>query len=170
MPNLKIKTLEEKTGTAGLHMGGGPERRKLQPGEIVFIPDDEQTASGENLLDVLYATGKVELTPEAPNRPLDFANEHEAKLTSPTFKITGQDAANEVAQAKKNVAERMAAINARTAAKRTTRVAESPDTEESTQADTSEDKPTRAPTRRRGTRRASRRASQDATHGHADSA
>lgn len=100
MPRVKIKQLDERTATAGLHMGGGPERRKLHPGEIIEIPEGE-------LFDTLWATGKLELTMDPVTRPLDFLNAREAAITSPTFKSRGPDEDREIEKAWADIEARM---------------------------------------------------------------
>lgn len=107
MPNIKIKQLDERVATSGIHFGGPATRRKLMPGEVVEITDDMAFEDGSNMLDALMATGKIELTMEAVNRPLDFANEREATLTMPTFRLRGEDDERAVAAAKAAVAERL---------------------------------------------------------------
>lgn len=100
MPRIKIKQLDDRVATSGLHLGGGLERRKLQPGEIVEIPEGE-------LFDTLWETGKVELTMDEVTRPLDYANYREAVLNSPTFRSRGPDEDREVAEARAAVEARM---------------------------------------------------------------
>ena len=109
MPRLRIKQMDDKTATAGLFMGGGPERRKLQPGEILDVPEDFEAGQydGRGLFDAMWATGKVEMTPDAATRPIDFDNPREAKLTSPTFHSRGLDEDIEVDKARVAVAARM---------------------------------------------------------------
>ncbi len=104
MPRIRIKQLDERVATSGLHFGGGRERRKLAPGEIVDIPEGE-------LLDAVWATGKVEYTLDPATRPLDFLNSREAALTSPTFKSRGADDDREIAQAHAAVAARIAEVS-----------------------------------------------------------
>lgn len=93
MSLIKIKQLEERVATAGLFMGSpdNPEhfRRKLEPGEIVEIPDDMVFGpDGDNLMDGLWQTGHIDMVPPSvqPTRPLDYDNKREAQLCSPTFK------------------------------------------------------------------------------------
>ena len=100
MPRVKIKQLDEKIATAGLHFGGPPERRKLHPGEVVEIPEGE-------LFDILWATGKLELTMDPVTRPLDYASPREAQITSPTYKRRGPHEQAEIDAAHKAVAERL---------------------------------------------------------------
>jgi hypothetical protein len=109
MPRLRIKQLETRIATAGLFMGGGPERRKLQPGEIIDVPEEFEAGmyTGMGLFDAMWATGKVEMTPDAATRPIDFDNAREAKLTSPTFKPRGPDEVSQVDKARAAVAARM---------------------------------------------------------------
>ena len=85
MPNIRIKQMDERVATMGIHMGGPRERKKLEPGEIVHIPDDMEL-DGENLFDMLWETGKIEIHPGKPNRPLDFKSVSEAKLCAPGFR------------------------------------------------------------------------------------
>jgi len=88
MPIVKIKQLDDRVSTMGLHMGGGHERRKLEPGEVVEIPDD-LVEKGVGIMEVLWGTGHLEITRESVTRPLDYAGPREAALCSPTFKSTG---------------------------------------------------------------------------------
>lgn len=101
MPRVKIKQLDDRVATAGMHMGGPIERRKLHPGEVVEIPEG-------NLLDALWQTGKLEMTLDPANRPLEFENAREAQLTSPTFKSRGPDEDRQIAEAHAAVAARLA--------------------------------------------------------------
>ncbi len=110
MPRLKIKQLETRIATAGLFMGGDNKvRRKLQPGEIIDVPEDFETGmyDGKGLFDAMWATGKVEMTPDAATRPIDFLDDREARHTSPTFKPRGADEERQVEQARAAVAARM---------------------------------------------------------------
>ena len=107
MPRIQIKTLDERVATAGLHMGGDFRRRKLQPFEVVDIPEDEALPDGTNLLDGLWNTGKIELTMDQPTRPLDYETPREAKLCSPTFKPRGPDEEVEQQRALEAVAIRL---------------------------------------------------------------
>lgn len=100
---IKIKQLEERVSTSGLHMGGDERRRKLEPGEIVEIPEDMEHM-GLNLCDILFNTGKVEITREPINRPLDYESYRQARLCSPTFKPRGPDEEIEVENALAQVA------------------------------------------------------------------
>lgn len=75
--NVRIKQLDNRIATAGIHLGGGPERRKLEPGEVLAL--------GGELFDGVWNTGKVEITPERPTRPLDYADYDEARYCSPSF-------------------------------------------------------------------------------------
>lgn len=102
MPRIKIKQLDTRVATSGMHFGGPPERRKLFPGEVVDLPEGE-------LLEALFATGKIELTLDPVTRPLDYKNVREAKLTAPTFKSRGPDEDHEIAKAFADVAERLKA-------------------------------------------------------------
>lgn len=101
MSLIKIKQLNERVATAGLHMGKAKEpmfRRKLEPGEIVEIPDDMVMDNGENLLQGLYETGMIDMVPEtySPTRPLDYDDARTAKICSPTYRPQGL---NEIAEA-----------------------------------------------------------------------
>lgn len=112
---LKIKQMGERFATAGVHLGGPVRQRKLMPGEVLELPKS-LTATVRNgkkapLYQVLLDTGKVEITLEAPNRPLKFANAKEALLTAGTYKPRDDNDANQVELAKQDVAERMAAQN-----------------------------------------------------------
>lgn len=101
MPRIKIKQLDERIATSGVHFGGSEARRKLHPGEVVEVPEGA-------LLSALLATGKVELTLDPVNRPLDYASEREAKLTAPTFKPRDNDETAEMEKARAAVAARIA--------------------------------------------------------------
>lgn len=91
MSLIKIKQLEERIATSGLFMGSPADpdkfRRKLEPGEIVEIPDD-MMIDDEKAIDFLFATGKIDMVPPStpPTRPLDYDNRRDAKLCSPTFR------------------------------------------------------------------------------------
>jgi hypothetical protein len=100
MPRVKIKMLNNAVATSGLHFGGSEARRKLEPGEVVEIPDGE-------LFEQLMATGKLELTREPVNRPLDFVDSNEARLTSPSYKPKGDTENDEKVAAIKLVKERL---------------------------------------------------------------
>lgn len=136
MPRIKIKQLDERIATSGVHFGGGPERRKLHPGEVVELPEGE-------LLDAIMATGKVELTMAPINRPLDYASEREAKITAPTFRPRDPSEAAEMERAREAVAERIAGMS------KAPPVADSP--AEESQSEPATEKPV-------GNRRAARRA------------
>ncbi len=126
MPRIKIKQLEERIATAGLHFGLGPEARKLAPGEVVEIPEGE-------LFDILWATGKIEITMEPATRPLKYKDYREAQLTAPNYKSRGPHEDVEIAKAHDAVALRMS------------EAAEPVEEPEPPAADT---KPARAPNRR----------------------
>lgn len=128
-------------------MGGGPERRKLEPFEVVEIPEDFELPGGVNLLDGLWATGKVELTMDQVTRPLDYDSEREAKLCSPTFKARGPDEEREQQTALKAVAERLS------------QNAPTPEAPKPV-ADAPAEKPTQPARRRRSAKRALERADQ----------
>ncbi len=86
MPRVKIKQLEERVATAGMHLGGGAERRKLEPGEVIDIPEDMMLPDGTTLFDTIWETGKLELTMDPATRPIDYENYREGVLCSPRFK------------------------------------------------------------------------------------
>ena len=109
MPRVKIKQLDERVATAGLHMGGGPERRKLQPGEVIDIPEDYLLPDGRQLLDVLWETGKLEMTLDPATRPLDYETYREGILCAPNFKPRDPSEATEMERAHASVKERMQA-------------------------------------------------------------
>lgn len=114
MALIKIKQLEERIATSGLFMGTPePEvpgekpikfRRKLEPGEIVDVPDDLTFDDGENLVQALFETGKIDMLPPhfTPTRPFEYENVREGKFCSPSFKPLDPDeeAAMEKARAK----------------------------------------------------------------------
>lgn len=109
MSLIQIKQLNERVATAGLHMGGDGCRRRLEPGEIVEIPDDMVMEDGDNLMEALWATGTIDLVP--PNtpatRPLDYENLREAKLCSPTFKVRDPTDQRDMDKARAKVAARL---------------------------------------------------------------
>jgi uncharacterized Zn finger protein (UPF0148 family) len=107
MPRVKIKQLDERVATQGLHMGGGPERRKLEPGEVIDIAEDFLLPDGQALLEVLWQTGKLEMTLDAPTRPLDYASYREGKLCSPTCKPRDVSETAEMEKARAAVAVRI---------------------------------------------------------------
>ncbi len=111
MPRVKIKSLDNRTATAGQHFASGnPLRRKLQPGEVVDIPESEVFSPKDDrlLFDVLWATGKLEITPEPATRPLDYASVQEAKFCAPTFRPRGPDEIILMDKARADVAARLA--------------------------------------------------------------
>ena len=110
MPCIKIKQLDERVATMGVHMGGGLERRKLEPGEVVDIPESELLTDGRDLLTMLLDTDKVDISRANPTRPLDYDSATEAKLCSPGFKP--HDPSEEVLaeKARAAVAERLAEV------------------------------------------------------------
>lgn len=103
MPNVKIKQMGKAVSTSGIHMGGGRKRRKLEPGEVIYLDENDE------LFGILWGTGKLELTMEAPNRPLDFASEQQAAYCSPTFKPQSKDEAELMLDAHEEVMEILAA-------------------------------------------------------------
>lgn len=96
MPCIKIRQLGDKVACSGLHMSKKPEVRKLEIGEVVDIPASVPAPGSAgpgrpgkkwvSLTDFLLATGKVDLTTEAPTRPFAYKDYREAKLCSPSFK------------------------------------------------------------------------------------
>lgn len=145
MPRIKIKQLEDRVATSGLHLGGGPGRRKLHPGEVIEIPEGE-------LFDTLWATGKLELTMDPVTRPLDFSDYREGQLTSPTFKSRGPDEDREINEAWARVRARMAEQS------------EVPPEAESPAADEQPDAGPVDPPPKATNRRAARRAARKAAH------
>ena len=107
MPRIQVKTLGERVATAGIHLGGGPERRKLEPFEVVEIDENFTLPDGTNLLDALWDTGKIELTMDPATRPLDYQSAREAKVCSPTFHARGLDEERERDKALTAVALRL---------------------------------------------------------------
>ncbi len=103
MPNIKIKSMGNSVSTSGLHMGGDRKRRKLEPGEVLFLDEND------SLFAILWGTGKLELTMDAPNRPLDFESIEQARLCSPTFKSQSDEDAEKMLDAHEEVMEFMAA-------------------------------------------------------------
>lgn len=87
----------------------GPFRRKLEPGEIVEVPDDLLTDDGQNLMDVLWKTGAIDLVPDnvAPTRPLDYANRREAQYCSPNYRNTGPDDERQMNEVRAKVQARL---------------------------------------------------------------
>lgn len=98
---LRVRQLDERVATQGVHFGLGASVRKLEPGEVVEIPEGA-------LFEMLWATGKLELTRDPVTRPLEFTNEREAKLCSPTFTPRGPDEEVEQQRALDKVSARMA--------------------------------------------------------------
>lgn len=107
MARIKIKQLGERVATMGLHMGGDRRRRKLEPGEVVDIPDDLMVDDELSLVDMLWQTDTVDLTRDMPTRPLDYADATEARLCGPSFKA--HDPSEEVLaeKARERVAARL---------------------------------------------------------------
>ena len=105
MARIKIKQLDERIATSGVHFGGPPERRKLHPGEVVEMDENSELFKG------IWATGKVEITPEPATRPLDYASPREAQLTAPTYKPRDPSDALEMDNARTAVADRMANVS-----------------------------------------------------------
>ena len=117
MPLIKIRQLEERTATNGLFMGdainvdpdGTAFRRKLEPGEIVEIPEDETLPDGRNLMEALWSTGCIDICPDtvAVTRPLDYKNRREAMLCAPSFHINGKAEQKEMEEARAAVDARL---------------------------------------------------------------
>ncbi len=101
MPNIIIKQLGEKVATSGMHFGMGDATRKLEPGEVVDLPDGD-------LFDLIWATGKVDLTADPVTRPLTYMDYTEASLCSPSFKARGIDDLQRSEKAREAVALRLA--------------------------------------------------------------
>jgi len=120
---IRVKQLGERTATAGLHMGGGLKRRKLEPGEVIDIPDDfKNPEDARPLVDILLDTGMVEITRDQATRPLEYSNSRDAKLCSPTFRPRGPDEERErdaaLARSQKALAEQKTVkVHARQAGK-----------------------------------------------------
>lgn len=109
MPKIKIKQLDERISTSGVHFGKGPERRKLCPGEVVDIPEDFEAGqyNGKSLFQAIYDTGKVEITTADVTRPLDYASAVEARLSSPNFKPANPAEAREAEKVRADVSARL---------------------------------------------------------------
>lgn len=108
MPRVKIKQLDERVATNGLHMGGGPERRKLEPGEVVDISEDFRLPNGDALLELLWQTGKLEMTLDPISRPLDYSDYRQGKLCSPSYKPRDPSDKVEMERARAKVNARLA--------------------------------------------------------------
>ncbi len=107
MPKVKIKQLDERVATAGLHFGGPPQRRKLEPGEVVDIPEDLYLPDGRSLFEIIWATGKLELTLDDITRPLDYESYKEARYCGPNFKPRDDAEKREMENFRKEVAYRL---------------------------------------------------------------
>lgn len=117
MARIRIKQMEERVATRGLHMGdlGTPEvpnvRRKLEPGEVVEIPDKMTVPndSRTKLIDLLFNTGKIDLLPDSTpiTRPLDYASYREATLCSPSFRPNGESEEREMLRVRAEVEARL---------------------------------------------------------------
>jgi len=108
MPRVKIKQLDERVATNGLHMGGGPERRKLEPGEVVDISEDFLLPNGDALLELLWQTGKLEMTLDPVTRPLDYSDYRQGKLCSPNYRPRDPSDKVEMERARAKVDARLA--------------------------------------------------------------
>ena len=102
MPNIRIKELEGRVATAGVHFGLGPRVPKLEPGEVLALEEGA-------LLEKILATGKVELTREAATRPFEYASEAEARYCRPSYTPRDPSEEQEMLRARNEVAERLAA-------------------------------------------------------------
>jgi len=102
MPSLKIKQMDDRIATAGIHLGGTAARRKLEPGEVLAFAEDDP------LFIALNDSPLTELTMAPATRPLDYPNYRIAKLCSPTFRSRGPDEDIEVDKANALVADLMA--------------------------------------------------------------
>ena len=102
MVNVKIKQLNDRVATNGVHFGLGPLARKLEPSEIVSL--DEES----DLFETIYATEKVEITVEDPTRPLKFESVDEARFCSPSFRPHDPKEEIVAEKARIKVAERLA--------------------------------------------------------------
>lgn len=97
--NLKIRELAGRVASKGVTFSQDPKHRKLEPGEIMECPDDIDWSPVRHL---------VEETSEPATRPFIFANESEAKYTSPSFVLRFESDQVDVDKHKAAVAERMA--------------------------------------------------------------
>ncbi len=79
---VRIRQLDERVATNGLHFGIGPAARRLEPGEVVDIPEGD-------FFDTLWNTGKIELTRDPVTRPLEYENQRQARLCSPSYRPRG---------------------------------------------------------------------------------
>lgn len=104
MARIKIKQMDDRVATSGIHLGGTAARRKLEPGEVLEFLDES-----DPLFVALAASEKTELTMDAVTRPLDYPNYAVARYCSPTFRSRGPDEDIEVNAAKETVAQMMAA-------------------------------------------------------------
>ena len=154
MPRVRIKQLDERVATNGLHMGGGPERRKLQPGEVVEISED-LIENGKPLLDLLWQTGKLEMTLDPATRPLDYEDYREAQLCAPTFKPRDPSEETEMHRAREAVALRMFENQSEATSPADDALDDAPDPVHVATAETVGAKPPDTPKNRRAQRRAS---------------
>lgn len=99
MPNVKIKQLEDRISTQGVHLGGTNIRRKLEPGEVVCLEGD--------LFELIYRTDKVEITNDPVTRPLDYESYDEARFCSPNFKPRDNAEKEEAIIAREAVQQRL---------------------------------------------------------------
>jgi len=100
MPKIRIKQMDDRIATQGVHMGGDRRCRKLEPGEIVEIPEGE-------LFEGLWDTGRIEMTMDDVTRPLVFETEDEARYCSPSFKAHDPSEERDSAIAREAVAKRL---------------------------------------------------------------
>lgn len=158
MPRVKIKQLDERVSTNGLHMGGDAARRKLEPGEVIDISEDYLLPDGRALLEVLWATGKLEMTLDPITRPLDYLSYREAKLCSPTFKPRDISETDDMERARAAVAARILESESEAPLKADSPVDDAPDSEPMPIA--VEAKPHTAAKNRRAERRAALKAAE----------
>lgn len=99
MPRITIKSMDEKVATMGLHFGGPPEQRKLQPTEVIEFDEDDP------LFIAMMDSGKCELTMAPVTRPLIYPDAQTAKFCSPTFKASGPNEQEQVDAAKATIVD-----------------------------------------------------------------
>lgn len=110
MPRIKIKQMDERVASSGVHMGGKVERRKLYPGEVVNLPEDFEAGKydhGQSLFELLFATGKIEITNEPVTRPLEYASEKEALMTAPTYRPHDDTEIRDIAEIQQRIAQEL---------------------------------------------------------------
>jgi hypothetical protein len=105
MARVRIKQLGDVVATSGLHFNMGPETRKLEPGEVVELPDDVYRK-----VKTSKAAHALEITDDPVTRPFTFASVDEAKFTSPTFRPRSVDDVEGQRDALAAVARRLAEV------------------------------------------------------------